>query len=277
MIDKIGFLSTDPNRVCALLREFQNKLPIIKSWPVTISKVNSYPEISNYLYIDTVLAYDIYARESEYCFVRNVRGGTAKSFLFLSGDFNHANLCYNDEHDFFGIREITVPLYQGFRYYALNNKCYMLHSSAVKNSDGCILFCGQSGAGKSTQADLWAEYTSFQIMSYDQNCLYFTKDGTLIAQTTPWGGKEDYYWDTSSVVKAIVFLEKADSDSIQKLTAAEAYAMMYLSNYLFPLNERIDEENQRIILKIVRKVPAYRLKCTKTKDAVLALEKELCV
>ncbi len=270
-----GFLSTNPSRVCALLNDFIIKLPNVRSWDLSIEKYDQFPEITGFEHVCSIMSYDVYSRERETLFIKKIRGGIVKTYLFLSEDFRTASLLYNDKHDFFDIREITVPLYQGFRYYALNYGCYMMHSSAVGIEDGCILFCGQSGAGKSTQANLWKKYAQARIISYDQNCLYFTDSDEVMTRTTPWGGEEDYYWDVSCPVRYIVLLEKASSDVVKRLSVAEAFARIYLCNYLFPINEEIDVKNQELLLRIVQKIPTYLLECTKTENAVAALKKEI--
>lgn len=49
----------------------------------------------------------------------------------------------------------------------LQRGIFTLHSAAVQTRFGAILFCGRSGIGKSTQANLWKEYENALILNGD--------------------------------------------------------------------------------------------------------------
>lgn len=69
----------------------------------------------------------------------------------------------------------------------LQKGIFTLHSAAVQTRFGAILFCGRSGIGKSTQANLWKEYENALILNGDRCAVGFV-DGAANAFGLPFCG-----------------------------------------------------------------------------------------
>ena len=78
-------------------------------------------------------------------------------------------------------------------YLALYNKGIITHSVAVRDTDGSgLLFCGKSGAGKTTTARLWHRYSRALVLNDDRVIVRKSNNGFSI-HGSPWhGGFNDY-------------------------------------------------------------------------------------
>ena len=164
---------------------------------------------------------------------------------------------------------------QAYKYRALVEHSLLLHSSSIVYKGNGVLFFGHSGAGKSTQADLWNKYLQAEIINYDHNFIYL-KDNNYMISSTPWGGKEKYYINKRAPLKYIVFVQKSENDNVvELLDKANAFSALYLHNYVFPFDSRIEETLCNTIQSLILRIPVFRLRCTSGKEGVLALYRAL--
>lgn len=158
-------------------------------------------------------------------------------------------------------------LLNAYRYVLVHNGHFQIHSAAVTKDGYGVAFCGVPGAGKSTQAHLWEEYLGAQALNLDQPVILFDEDAVLVSGS-PWSGKEDCYKSDVVPLKAIVFVEQANENTISTLSRAEAYSLLFLNNFMVPIKEEIEEKHKEAVLKIVKSVSCYRLRCTISEEAV---------
>ena len=150
----------------------------------------------------------------------------------------------------------------------------MMHASAVICNGKAILFTGVSGAGKSTQARLWKKYARAEVLNFDQALIFPRKEPVMVCGT-PWAGKENLYVPGKYPLGAIVLVEKAGDNKVTELSKGEAFSRIYLNNYLYPLNEEIENRYCDSISRLVAEIPVYGLKCTVTGEAVTCLYRKL--
>lgn len=192
----------------------------------------------------------------------------------LSSDFNHADAFYKERKIKTNRCDIVDLLYHGYRYRAVSTGNMMIHAAAAVYKNNGIIFCGMHAAGKSTQANLWKKHLGADIINYDQPCIIAQYDDILI-HGSPWSGKEEVFRNEYAPLKAIVFVEQSNEDIAIRVSAGEAFSLIYLNNYLYPLDSTIEDKYYKVIEKIASKVPVYRLKCTMNESAVEVLYKEI--
>ena len=90
----------------------------------------------------------------------------------------------------------------------LQRGVFTLHSAAVQTRFGAILFCGRSGIGKSTQANLWKEYENALILNGDRCAVGFV-DGAANAFGLPFCGTSGICLNFSLPIAAIISLGQA--------------------------------------------------------------------
>lgn len=197
-----------------------------------------------------------------------------KSYALLSKDYRHVSIYVGSTDDEGIYMEINYLLMFAYRYTLIRNKCLMIHASAVVHNDSTILFCGQSGAGKSTQANLWKKYRGSWVLNYDKPCLLPSEDGYIV-HGSPWSGKERAIINDYAPLEAIVFLVQDKKNSLLKLPGAYAFSKMYMNNYLYPIADDIEKENISVIKEIALNAPVYELHCDISENAVEILYQEL--
>ncbi len=152
---------------------------------------------------------------------------------------------------------------------------FILHSSYVVTKYGAILFSGNSGVGKSTQADLWEAYEGSQIINGDRSIVRKAEDGSWYAYGSPYAGSSQKYIQRKEKIAAIIFLEKGSENHIKEMNVGCAFR-----NLLFQIsmnNREADMANQLFDLaeRMIQEVPVYQLVCTPDQRAVDVVKKEL--
>lgn len=100
-----------------------------------------------------------------------------------------------------------------------------LHASMVEKDGYAVLFVGPSGMGKSTQARLWQQYQDAEIINGDSPTIY-EKDGEWFAAGIPWDGKDQIFKQRNLPIKAVIVLQQAKENKIEKLSPMKAMATL---------------------------------------------------
>ena len=95
----------------------------------------------------------------------------------------------------------------------------MLHAAFVRWQEKGILFTAPSGTGKSTQADLWANYEEAEILNGDRAGLRCI-DGRWTAFGLPLAGSSYIYRNESAPADIIVVLRQSPENRFRRLGPA---------------------------------------------------------
>lgn len=152
----------------------------------------------------------------------------------------------------------------------------VLHSSSLAWDGQGIAFSANSGTGKSTHVGLWKEVFGDQveIINDDKPAIIFEEDRAILCGT-PWSGKTALNCNKQVPLKAIVFIERGEKNSIRRLNALDSY--FYLSSqiarpyYDASVGEKLIEFAERLLAT----VPIYCLTCNISHEAVQVVHKEL--
>lgn len=158
-------------------------------------------------------------------------------------------------------------LMAGFYSYMSLRDTLLMHASAVEHEGNGIVFTAASGVGKTTQAKLWAQYKNARILNGDKVFLKQEDDG-IHAWGSPWKGSSPYACNESAKLKAIVVLEQAAENSIQKLNVLES--MQYFVPHVFyPCwDEACEQAVLTMLDKVLEETHIYLLKCRPDESAV---------
>lgn len=196
------------------------------------------------------------------------------SYMQLHPTFEKATVYLADKVRSDGAYEASYLLMQAYMYRLVSTGSFMIHSAAAVYKNNGILFCGLSGAGKSTQANLWKKHLHCSILNYDKPCV-INENGTIYAHGSPWSGKERLTLNEYVPLKAIIYVVQAKKNSVRKLSPAEAMSHIYLHNYVFPLTKAVEEQYLAAIQTVAEKIPIYELSCDISEEAVEVLYNEL--
>ena len=155
----------------------------------------------------------------------------------------------------------------------IRNNSFLFHCSFILADGKAILFSGDSGKGKSTQADLWRRHRNAEIINGDRAILKM-KDGKLYACGTPYCGSSKISVNKSAEVAAIIFLEHAKANSTEKISASFDAVPALLSQLTFSNSE----DTVKALMfseEIFNAVPLFKFPCVPDVTAVETLENEL--
>ena len=149
----------------------------------------------------------------------------------------------------------------------------MLHGSAISMNGEGIIFTAKSGTGKSTHARLWREVFGSKVQMINDDKPMISID-EMKAYGTPWDGKHHLSSNTSVPIKAIVKIERAKENIIERISVKEAIDLLMKQTYI----SRDPAKNVRILdlyTKLIEKVSFYRLKCNMEHEAAKVAWEEL--
>ena len=153
---------------------------------------------------------------------------------------------------------------------------FLLHASAVVADGVAYCFSAPSGTGKSTHTSLWLKEFADKgayIINDDKPAIKVV-DGVPLVYGTPFSGKFNKNVNTSAPLKALCFLERADVNSIRRITPFKA-ATMILDQTIRPDDEvRMDKLFENIEA-VVTSVPSYILSCNISSEAALLASNEM--
>lgn len=156
----------------------------------------------------------------------------------------------------------------------LKHNAFILHSSYIIYDNCAILFSAPSGTGKSTQADLWNQYTTAEIINGDRTLIRY-ENSIWKAFGLPFAGSSEYWLNKSAPLKAIIFLSQSKENSLQRLKASQAIKKLYSETTINNWNPDFIDKILNLFCQLVTEIPVYSYACTKEEDAVLYLKHEL--
>lgn len=160
----------------------------------------------------------------------------------------------------------------GLPHLLISKRRLMMHCSYIIHNGEAILFCGKSGAGKSTQAALWREYENADTVNGDK-AVIFSENGKLFASSLPISGTSNICKNRTARVRAIIVLSHGEDNSVskpEKLNSISLLASNCISEYWrdFETLDVID-----LCTEFSQLAEIYEYKCLPDKTAVDYLKK----
>lgn len=150
----------------------------------------------------------------------------------------------------------------------------LLHASQVADQEGGMLFTGNSGVGKTTQAKLWEQYKGVKILCNDRTVL--KKDNERWnTYGFPVDGSSPIYKNERRRLNAIVVLEQAESNTIVRLKGREAIVPVMQQFIIDVWNHEMRYKAMEYLLELLKDIPVYKLCCTPDERAVRCLSERL--
>lgn len=150
---------------------------------------------------------------------------------------------------------------------------FLVHGASIANEHRAFLFTAKSGVGKSTHIKLWLDNIDGTYILNGDKPIITAKDNIMISGT-PWCGKESLNANITEPLKAIIFVNRSNENSIKKITSGEAFMRFY--HQINKPKDAISMKNTiKLIEKVVNEVPFYDLYCNMDKEAAEIAAKEL--
>ena len=142
----------------------------------------------------------------------------------------------------------------------------VLHSSFVLHQGEAILFSGDSGVGKSTQAALWQDCFGSQIINGDRALIYI-EDGVVYASGWFQSGTSGICSRGVAPVKSIVFLEQWRGNEVSSVAGLDAFKQILCQCSYETNNQQQVLKVTKIVAQVLNFVPVYHYRCKKEPDA----------
>jgi hypothetical protein len=149
-----------------------------------------------------------------------------------------------------------------------------IHACAIVVRGRVWLFCGQSGAGKTTTARLWkrAEPTAM-ILSDDRVVLRVSPRG-ILACGTPWHGTGGFHSPLERPLAAIAFLEQSKTTQLAALPPSAGGALLFARSFPPMWDHAGVDSALQVCDRVVAAVPAYQFRFRNDRSAVDAVLEE---
>jgi hypothetical protein len=155
------------------------------------------------------------------------------------------------------------------------HQALLIHASGVVISKEGILFCGISGAGKTTLSRLWQQRTGATVLSDDRVLVRKEQEGYVV-YGTPWPGEGRIASCQKAPLKKIAFLTKAGENALIRLGKKEA--LRRIVTQCFP--PLWDREGICAALEfcdaLLKAVPFFRFDFVPDESAVALIENAFC-
>lgn len=152
----------------------------------------------------------------------------------------------------------------------------VFHGAVLELDGNAYAFAAKSGTGKTTHIRLWQQVFGdrVRILNGDKPILRLT-DGRIYVCGTPWRGKECYGENRMTPLRAIAFLERADTDRAEPLSPALAVAPL-LSQCYMPHTPQAVAKTLELADTVLRSVHPFRLFCTMDENAARVAARAMC-
>ena len=185
-------------------------------------------------------------------------GTKRASVLVTSPDYSAAKI-FIEGSWLFGVNNAIMVLYA---LTTANRKTLLFHSSVVSYQGRGYMFLGHSGTGKSTHSSLWLKHIEGTELVNDDNPVVRICDNNEVrVYGSPWSGKTPCYRNVDYPVGALVKLDQAPYNDIQRLKGLKAYAVVMASVSGKRWDSRLADglhETENLIASLV---PVWHLDC----------------
>lgn len=180
----------------------------------------------------------------------------------------------NDNTRHYGYSPLELVIALVFKNLILQYNGLVLHSSALKYKNECVLFSAASGTGKTTHTTLWETHRGAQIINDDTPAIRIFEEEVYV-YGTPWSGSSEKFTNDKLPLKAIVLLEQSPVNEMIKLTPKEAVSRLMPRVFLPYQDETLMKIAIDTVSQLIERVPIYLLKCRPDIEAMALVEETL--
>lgn len=143
----------------------------------------------------------------------------------------------------------------------------LLHGSVVALDDAAFMFTAKSGTGKSTHVQNWLDnIDGAYVVNGDKPFIIVREaDKAPLACGSPWAGKENMQTNAIVPLKAIVLLERAEENQIERISFGQAFPFLLQQVYR-PEDEEKMRKTLRLMQRMSSAVSFWRFHCNNFKD-----------
>lgn len=144
------------------------------------------------------------------------------------------------------------------------HNAFVLHSACFDVGGDGVVFAAHSGTGKTTHMLLWQKLLGdkMTIVNGDKPIVRFFEDEPDIpyAYGTPWNGKEQYGCNMRTPVKHICFIERSETNYVEKMKPAEIIDLIFNQVYM-PKDPMAVVNTMQLINRFINCCSIWKIHC----------------
>jgi hypothetical protein len=158
-----------------------------------------------------------------------------------------------------------------FQHHLARHGGMEVHAVGVAWKGRAFLFCGQSGAGKTTTARLWRRHRPAAVVLSDDRMIVRPRGGRLWAFGTPWHGSGRFASPRGLPLGGIYFLARGRRSVVTPLAAPSAAAELFARSFPPPWEAAGIAQVLDLCARVAAEVPCARLRFRPDLSAVKAV------
>ena len=127
--------------------------------------------------------------------------------------------------------EISI-VYEKFIEAALAYDIIFMHGAVIAFHNQSFMFTAPSGTGKTTHIMKWLQNLNGSFVVNGDKPLIKIQKNDITAYGTPWCGKEKLCTNTKVPLKAIVLMERSETNHIEEISFGQAYPFLLQQTYI---------------------------------------------
>lgn len=204
------------------------------------------------------------------------------TYQYIINDINGRNCCLLQTYDNFSYCRCALNGSFNMRLFGLNNALMiifafkgsfydtlLIHASAICHKNHAYAFVAKSGTGKSTHSSLWLKYIPGCELINDDNPIIRIIDDIPYLYGSPWSGKTPCYRNVKIRLGGIVRIDRANANSISKLSPTVAFASLLPSCSTMKWDKVIFNNICSTISLLIEHANIYILHCLPDKNAAI--------
>jgi hypothetical protein len=158
-----------------------------------------------------------------------------------------------------------------FAHHFAHRGAMVVHGCGLVSGGRGVLFCGHSGAGKTTTAGLWRRHRRGTRVLSDDRIVIRWRGGRPWMFGTPWHGSGRFASPRGAPLAAVFFLRQSSRSRVTALDPAAASAHLFARSFPPPWSRRAIGRVLEACGRVARAVPCHRLAFTRDASAVRAV------
>lgn len=157
-----------------------------------------------------------------------------------------------------------------FAHHFAHRGAMVVHGCGLVAKGRGLLFCGHSGAGKTTTAGLWRRHCRGTHVLSDDRIVLRLRGGRPWMYGTPWHGSGRFASPRGAPLDAVFFLRQSARSRASGLDAADAAAQLFARSFPPPWSRRSIARVLDACSRVARAVPCHTLSFAPDAGAVAA-------
>ena len=162
---------------------------------------------------------------------------------------------------------LNNALMLAFAFAGAYQETLLIHASCIVSGEKGYPFTAKSGTGKSTHTSLWMKHIEGCELLNDDNPIIRVINGQAFIYGSPWSGKTPCYRNVKVRLGAIVNIERAKRNYIERLPVVQAFASLLPSCSSMKWDEEHYGNQCQILSKVMEQTPVYTMHCLPDEEA----------